>query len=1038
MIRFFANHPTAANLLMLIFVAMGLFSIRSLRRETLPDFAASEVLIRIAYPGATPEEVEEAVCQRVEDALDGVKYVEELRCDAREGVAIITVEMEEDGDYLTFKDEIDTEVNAITDFPSDVEDPIITELGTTDRVMAVLVSGPVSPPQLKAYCEDLKDRLQELPEVSLVELYGFSDHQFRIELSSDALMRFNLSVAQVAEVVGRQSVDLPAGAIETRDRDILVRFVEQRRNITQLEDLVVITGRQGGEVRLGDIGNVEDLFELDEDKVLLGDSRAGVLQIEKTKTQDTVRVARAVKSFIQKEQERRPNVEIRITDDSSTLVVDRLNLLVKNGWQGLILVFLTMWLFFNIRLSFWVMMTLPVSFLGAFFFLPQLDLTINMLTMVGLLLALGLLVDAGVVIADNVATHVSAGKPSLQAAVDGTGEVKGGVISSFITTVCILGPLMFLEGNMGKVLLVVPIALILVLSVNLADAFFVLPSHLVHSLKGYQAGRISAFRRRFEKAIDWTREYVLGRAVDVLLKWRYLWIGTVVFLFLFSISMLVGGFLKFRAFPDLEGDVVVARVLMPQGTPLEKTEDVVRQVTAGMDRVNERFTPLQPGGAELVRTVYVQFNQNIDALENGPHVATVTVELLGSEDRNARIDDVLAAWREETGDPPDVISLVLTDMAIGPAGRAIETRLQGRDLDRLKVAATQMHAWLSRFEGLYNLADDLRPGKEEVRLRLRDGPLGLQLDAANIALQLRAAFHGITADEIQVGPESYEIDVRLDRGSQNSLADLEYFHLTTPSGKLVPLGAVAEVEAGRGWSRVARVNGMRTVTVRGDVDARLANVADIISELEGSFLPEFLEEHPGISVSVEGETKESAKTQASMMRAMLIGLVGVFVLLSFQFRSYLEPLIVMLAIPFTLIGVIWGHMLMGIQFSMPSIFGFISLAGVAVNNSILLVLFLKMRRQEGADVLESAAGASRHRFRAITITSFTTVAGLLPLLTERSLQAQVLIPLAVSVAFGLMASTLLVLLVIPCIYTALADFGLVGRFESEEEKSCRQ
>ena len=1026
MIRFFAAHPTAANLLMLLFLALGFLSIPNLRRETLPDFTANEVEILVTYPGATTEEIEEAVCQRVEDALDAVKFVKELRSEAREGVGITVVEMEQGADFRGFKDDVSTEIDAIDDFPSDVEKPIVKELGTTELVLALLVSGPMSPPDLKAYCEDLKDRLQAQSEISLINILGFSDHQFRIELSAEALMRYDLSVAQVADIVSRQSVNLPAGTIETRHRDILVRFVEERRSPGELEDLVIRAGLGRGEVRLSDIGKVTDLFELGEDKIMLPSGRAGLVHVEMTKNQDAIRVANAVKSFVQRERERQPGVQIIVTQDSSSIVTDRLEMLVRNGWQGLLLVFFTLWLFFSLKLSFWVVMGLPVSFLGAFYFMPHLNLTINMLTMVGLLLALGLLMDDAIVIAENIAAHRSKGKPALQAVVDGANEVMTGVFSSFFTTICVLGPLIALHGDIGKVLRVVPIVLIAVLAVSLVEAFLILPAHLTHALSGFDAGQTGAFRRRFDRFIDWLREHVLGRCVDLLLRWRYLFVGVVVGLFFLSVGLMGGGVIKFQAFPELDGDVVVARLLLPQGAPLERTEQVIQQITDGLVRVDQKFAPRQPGGQSLVQNVSVQFNQNTDAFENGPHVATVFVDLLGADVRNARIDDVLQSWRQEVGQQADVVSLVFSEPAFGPAGRPIEIRLRGQKLSRLKAAAVEMQAWFSQFDGVYNLADDLRSGKPELRLRLRRGAFGLGLDAANVARQLRGAFQGVTADEIQVGPESYEIDVRLNADDQNSLADLEYFHLTLPDGKQVPISSVAVLEGGRGWSRIARVNGLRTVTLRGDVDPLVVNIANLFADLEKQFLAGFREKYPQIEISYEGEVQEGSATQRSMVQAMGLGLIGVFILLSFQFRSYVEPLIVMVAIPFALVGVIWGHLLMGIDLSLPSLLGFISLSGIVINDSILLVVFLKMRRQEGTSIQQSAAQASRQRFRAIVLTSLTTIAGLLPLLSERSLQAQILIPLAISIVFGLLASTILVLLVIPCLYTILGDLGLVS------------
>lgn len=1031
MIAFFARHPTAANLLMLVFLAAGLLGLSRLRRETFPDFRPTEVEVRIVYRGATAAEVEEAVCQRVEDALDRVRFVNELRCDARDGVGIITIEMQPEGTYQAFKDEVDTAIAAIDDFPAEVEEPVITQLHTTDLVLSILVGGPLPLTDLKAYCEDFKERLQQQPEISLVQLRGFGARQLRIELIDSALQRYGLSAAEVAEIVRRQSVNLPAGLIQTPDGELTVRFVEQRRTARELEELVIVAGQGGAEIRLGDLARVRDLFDPEEDQVLLGGRRAGLLVVEMTGNQDVIRVAEVVKAFVAAERQRHPQMEFTLTQDTSLLVRDRLQLLVTNGWQGTLLVFVTLWLFFHLRLSFWVVMSLPVSFLGALFVMPHLGLTINMMTMVGLLLALGLLMDDGIVIAENIATHRASGKSPMQAAVDGVREVQEGVFSSFITTVCVLGPLAFLAGDIGQVLEVVPLVLILVLVVSLIEAFFILPSHLGHSLQHDSGVRERGLRRYFDRFIDAVRDRLVGRAVDELLRFRYLWIGAVVAVFLVSLSLIAGGFVKFQAFPDLDGDVIEARLVLAPGTPLARTQQVVRRLTDALERVNQRFASQQPAGQNLVQTVFAQLNQNAEAFENGPHVATVTADLLTAERRRTVLDDLVQVWRQELGPVPDLVSLTFSEPGFGPQGRSLEIRLQGADLAELKAGATELQRWLDGFPGVLNLTDDLRPGRPEVNIRLLEGAFGLGLDAESMARQLRSAFQGAIADQIQVGRESYEIEVRFRRADRDSLADLESFYFRLPQGGRVPLSAVAVATTQRGWSRIARVDRLRTVTLRGDIDTRQANTMNLVTQLRREFLPEFLARHPGIRVEFEGEPKEGVTTRLSILRGMLIGLLGVFILLSFQFRSYVEPLIVMAAIPLALIGVVAGHLLMRINLCMPSILGFVSLAGIVVNNSLLLVLFLKLERQQGHDVFTAAAQASRQRFRAIMLTSLTTIAGLVPLLAERSLQAQVLIPLATSIAFGLMSSTVLVLLVIPCLYAILHDLGWAAAVEEE-------
>jgi hydrophobic/amphiphilic exporter-1 (mainly G- bacteria), HAE1 family len=426
-----------------------------------------------------------------------------------------------------------------------------------------------------------------------------------------------------------------------------------------------------------------------------------------------------------------------------------------------------------------------------------------------------------------------------------------------------------------------------------------------------------------------------------------------------------------------------------------------------------------------VENAYVQYNVNAEAFENGPHVATITVDLLTAEKRSGTIAAYLAAWRKEIGDLPDVVSLTLSEPGFGPGGRPIEIRLRGRDLDRLKQAVTDLKTWFNQFEGVVNLADDLRPGKPELRMKMRPGAHGMGFDAAGVGQQLRAAFQGIAADEIQVGSEAYEIDVRMADMDKNSLHRLENFHLTRPDGTRVPLPAVVTWKMERDWARIARFNGMRAVTLRGDVDTRLANTKELMARFNNTWRPEFAETYPDIQLTIAGSLEETTFTQKSMFRSMMIGFIGIFILLSFQFRTFTEPFIVMLAIPFSLIGVIWGHGLMGVPISMPSLLGFVALGGIVVNDSILLVLFLKNARKQGKSIYEAAARASQDRFRAVLLTSTTTIAGLLPLLFEKSLQAQILIPLVISTSFGLMASTVMVLLVIPCMYMILSDLGIV-------------
>ena len=514
--------------------------------------------------------------------------------------------------------------------------------------------------------------------------------------------------------------------------------------------------------------------------------------------------------------------------------------------------------------------------------------------------------DDAIVISENVASHLRRGRRALAAAVEGTREVLPGVLSSFLTTCALFGPLAFISGDIGRVLKVLPVVLILVLAVSLVEAFLILPGHLAHGLGGDAARAPPRFRAAFDRGVERFRDDVVGRLVDGAVYWRYPFAGAVAVLLLFSVAMLASGRIGFQAFPDIEGDVIEARLLLPQGTPLRRTESIVDSVVAALARVNDGLSSGDGDAGSLVRSVGVRYARNTEASESGPHVVAITADLLTAERRNARLDDVLARWREETGAIPDVLSLNIAELQIGPAGHAIDFRFHGDDLEVLDGAARETAAWLGRYEGVENVMSDLRPGKPERRIRLRRDALSLGVDAATVANQLRAAFLGTTAYEVQVGVEAFEVDVRLAHGDRDEFEDLESFRVTMPDGALVPLSALATFETGRGYGRIHRIDRRRTVSVRGDVDPRLANAIAIVADTERRFLPSLVKRYPSVSVSVEGQSTEAAETAASMRNAFIFGILGVFLLLSFQFRSYVEPLAVMCVIPAALIGVVWG------------------------------------------------------------------------------------------------------------------------------------
>ncbi|MEI6860117.1 MAG: efflux RND transporter permease subunit [Shewanella sp.] len=1033
MITYITRHPTLANLLMLALVFLGLLNLGSIKRETFPEFAPPYVTASVVYPGASPIEVEESLCLRMEDAVDGLGNVEEVKCDAQEGVAFMTIKLNDKADIGRSLVDVQTQINAIKNFPSQIEPPVVKELDWAEPVVDIAISADASWPHLKTYAEDLKHRLKIDTGVSLVSVAGFSDHQLRVELNQIDMRRLGLTAADIADKLGRQNVKMPAGNIELKEKNLLLRFDERKVTPAALKQTIVASTSDGSLVRLGDIATVTDRFELDEEHIFFNGQHAAILKVKKNKADDALRIKEQVSRFIELERLRAPDgVSLTLTNDLSSLLEDRLDMMLTNGWQGIILVFLSMWLFFSLRYSLWVSAGLPVAFLGGIYLMSLFGISINIMSLVGLLMAIGIMMDDAIVIAESIASHVDRGLEPHEAVVKGVKKVAPGVISSFLTTILIFSCLLGLDGQMGAVLSAIPTVLIMVLSISLIEAFFILPNHLNHSLS--HASKIEAkpalkFKRDFLAKFEEFRNTKLVNAVKFMVRWRYASVGITLGVFLSSVALVAGGVLKFVPFPELDGDIAEVRIILPPGTPLSETQRVVENVIFSAKETGSRYTKEVEEGIELIRDITAQYNFNADAGEKGPHVATVRLDLLSAETRHTSIEGFIHDWRDSTDELAAPLSMVFKQPTMGPAGRDIEVRLLGNDLDRLKQASVSLQFYLARFDGINGILDDMRPGKEEIKVSLRPGVEAFGIDGQLVATQLRSAFFGQRADEFQIGPENIEIKVMLNKVQAGDLQALANFPIMLADGNQLPLSAIAKLEHQRSYVRIQRIDSQRSVTVMADVDNRRGNASETLAKIKSEWLPQALEDYPGVRVDFEGSAKETAKTGTSLGKGFIIGMFGLFAILSFQFRSYLEPVVVMLAIPLALIGVLWGHLLLGYNLSMPSIMGFISLAGIVVNDSILLVQYIRHHVDEGDSVHEAVVCASRERFRAVFLTSLTTAAGLFPLLLESSLQAQVVQPLVVSIVFGIFASSLMVLFIIPCAYAILADFGVVKKHQ---------
>ncbi|MCB1405336.1 MAG: efflux RND transporter permease subunit, partial [Rhodobacteraceae bacterium] len=1022
MIRWFAGHPTAANLLLILFLAVGALTLPTLVRETFPDFRDTEIEITVAYRGATAGEVEDAICRPLWDAIQGVESLDEMTCVAQDNRARAVAVMAEGGDVLRFVNAIRTEVGAIDTFPDRADPALVRELYRTDGVASVAVSGDMPLHDLDLYADGLADRIAALPEIALVNRSGLGTRQFRIEASRAVLAQHGLTVAGLAAVLGAQSLDLPAGTLETPGMDLRLRLTEERRSIAELAALPVLVLDNGARLVLGDVAVITETHTPPEERAYLDGVPAILLDIHKPRGTDALRALAALRAVVETESAAVPDsLRVLVVQDTTSIVQDRLAMLVKNGAMGLALVVLVMSLFFRPGLALWAAMGLPVAMAGSLAYMAATGLTLNMITMTALLMAIGIVMDDSIVLSDSIAVEARKGG-GLEAVVRGVMAVAPGVTASFLTTVAVFGPLSFLSGTLGKVLEVLPIVLIAALAASLAEAFLILPHHLRHEADRV-AGAPGFFRRTFDAGFDWLREG-MGRVADLAIRIRYLTTGLAIAALVLTIGALASGVVKREAFPDIDGDVVEARLMMPQGTPLARTREAVAQIEAALAQVNADLSPTQPGGQSLVVRQITRFNRNASAGESGAHVATVSVDLLGAETRASTLDEITTAWHEAIGPLPGASSLILTEPGLGPQGVALDLRLTHPDLDVMHTAAVALLDELQTYQGVRNALTDLRPGKPELRLTLTEGAPALGLTASEVASQLRAAYLGAALTEVRTGAIAHDVELILTPEDRDQLADLREFSFLLTDGRTVPFDTVLRLTEARGWGTITHVDGLRSVTVQADVDARLGNADAITADLRGGFLTALTDRFPGLRISVEGQAANLAETSGSILSGFMMGLLGIYLVLSFQFRSYVEPVIVMLTIPLALVGVVWGHWAAGYDISMPSMMGAASLAGIVVNNAILLVEVTKVRRAEGLPLAEAAGAAVRARFRPILITVSTTVIGMVPLLAEASLQAQVLKPLVVAVVFGMLASTMLVLVVLPAFYAILDDLGL--------------
>lgn len=1047
LLAWFSANKVAANMLMIVILVGGVASMLRMRQEVFPEFDAGLITVRVPYLGASPEEVEEGVVLRLEEAIAGVEGIKRIRGVAAEGQGTVTAELEDYVDQRTILSDIEAAVSRIEAFPQETEEPIISEVSNRTQVMSIVLFGDVPERTLKELIEGMRDELTALPNISQVDISGVRRYEISIEVSEEALRRHQLTFEQVAAQVRRASLDLPGGSIETEGGEILLRTKGQRYRGGQFEDLTLITRNDGTVLRLGDVASVRDGFE-DTDIVSFFDGKpAAVLKVYRVGEQDALEVAGIVKSYVEEQRDLLPaGVSIDIWFDQSHYLSERIDLLVRNAYIGLILVFICLTLFLNPKLAFWTTMGIPISFMGGFWLLPQFGLTINMISLFAFIVVLGIVVDDAIVVGENIFSYRQQGMDPVEAAVRGVREMATPVVVAILTTVVAFMPLLFTAGEIGKIVSVIPVVVIAVLIVSLVEALLILPAHLSGPRRQYVPGPLSRIHSRVHAGLDWFIQHPYMRTVHWAVQWRYATVALGIALFAITVGIILGGHLKFVFFEDIDSDNVLAELTMPQGTPVDQTTIVVERIEAAAERVLKR---LQSEHGEPEWSPFKHISTNVGSqpfrrLISGPtasnwttvsestaHLAEVNIELVSSENRDIPAAQVESLWRQETGEIAGVSSLVFQSSFFS-AGSAIDVEVSHPDFETTLQVSEQLKERLGDFQGVSDIEDSFLPGKQEIRLSVKDEGHTLELTLADLARQVRNAFYGAEAQRIQRGRDDIRVMVRYPESQRRSLSDIETMRVRLGDGTEVPFRAVAQVAVGRGYAQLDRTDRRRIIRVTADVDETLPGISAnaINRDIEIAVLPELQEQYPGLLFRFGGQQAEQAESMASLGKNLLIALLGIFALLAVQFRSYTQPAIVMSAIPFGLIGAVAGHLIMGLNLSFLSFFGIVALTGVVVNDSLIMIDLINRRRTESQEPVEKIIMESgMRRFRPILLTTLTTFLGLTPMLLETSLQARFLIPMAVSLAFGVMFATIITLILVPALYMILLDFqNLVSRW----------
>ena len=1021
LIDWFARNSVAANLLMVILLAGGLYTVFTIKKEIQPRIETNYVSISVPFLGATPADVEEGVVIKIEEAIQDIEGIKEIYSTASRENGNVRIEVHADYEVSEVMDQIKNRVDAIPSFPDNTEKPVISRTQFQQQVIFASVYGDVDERTLKEYAKQVRNEIVTLPGVTRAEILGSRPYEISIEVSEFTLQSYGLTLSDVAAAVRRGSLDLSAGAIRSESGDILVRTKGQAYVSRDFEDIVVRTNPDGTRVLLKDIALIRDEF-IETDRFSEYNGKPAIsIRVLSVGNQSELDISKAVHEYIAQKAANLPGgVQVAAWADVSYYLKGRLDMMVKNLVMGAVLVFLILALFLRLKLAFWVMVGLPIAFMGAFFLMPMVDVTVNMLSLFGFILVLGIVVDDAIVIGESAYTNMRAKGHSVDSIVEGVHKVFVPATFGVLTTIAAFLPILLVTGVSGQFFAAIGWVVILCLAFSLVESKLILPAHLAHmKVKHYEKDTHNVFIRFQRFFSEGLHHFVDNKYSPLLaraLKRRYLTLSIFVSLLILSIGLLAGGILRFVFFPDLTADFLQVEVEMNEGTPASQTHDALRRIQDGLWEVDRQVSAEQGVESGAVVSAVLSFARSDIS-------GQIIAELVKENDDVISGPEVLRRWREAVGSIPGVKTLGF-EGATGPGGGpAISLQLMGSNIEQVARAARDLENRIRGYEGVYDVRNSYERGTPEIKLNIKPEAESLGLTLSDLARQVRAGFYGEEVQRVQRGQDEVKVMVRFPRDERDSVGYLDNMRIRTPDGGRVPFHAVAEVELAESPTTIRRFDRERAVRLSAEVDKENYEPGKITDDILRKELPEVLALYPGVRHRLSGASQSQQEVTHDLIRGALFAVFLIYALMAIPLRSYAQPLIIMSVIPFGTIGALVGHWILGIQVSMMSFFGIIALAGVVVNDSLILVDFVNRERKLGVPLAQAVNDAARKRFRAILLTSLTTFFGLIPIVLESSLQAQIVIPMAASLAFGILFATIITLFLIPALYLILEDFS---------------